>query len=59
MRFLPRRNPIPFARWASLSGTTLAEGQTFSGGAGVAQTAFDCAYRIEAVPDWMIERVKA
>ena len=58
MRFLPRRNPNPFARWASLLGTTLAEGQT-SGSAGERMTAFDYAYRIEAVPDWMIERVKA
>ena len=58
MRFLPRRNPIPFARWASLSGTAHAKGQT-SGDAGEHMTAFDCAYRIEAVPDWMIERVKA
>ena len=59
MRFLPRRNPNPFARWASLLGTTHAEGQTSGGGAGEHMTAFDCAYRIEAVPDWMIERVKA
>ena len=58
MRFLPRRNPIPFARWASLSGTARAKGQT-SGGAGEHMTSFDDAYRIEAVCDWLIEQVKA
>jgi len=40
-------------------GTTLAEGQTSSGGAGEHMTSFDYAYRIEAVRDWLFGQVKA
>ena len=40
-------------------GTTLAEGQTSGGGAGEHMTSFDCAYRIEAVRDWLFEQAKA
>ena len=40
------------------SGTTLADGQTASGGAGEHMTSFDYAYKIEAVRDWLFEQSK-
>ena len=41
------------------TGSTLAEGQTASGGAGEHMTSFDYAYKIEAVRDWLFEQVKS
>ena len=40
------------------AGTTLADGQTASGGAGEHMTSFDYAYKIEAVRDWLFEQSK-
>ena len=39
-------------------GSTLAEGQTASGGAGEHMTSFDYAYKLEAVRDWLFEQSK-
>ena len=39
-------------------GTTLAEGQTASSGAGEHMTSFDYAYKLEAVRDWLFEQSK-
>ncbi len=38
------------------AGTTLAEGQTASSGAGEHMTSFDYAYKLEAVRDWLFEQ---
>ncbi|MBQ6502430.1 MAG: hypothetical protein IJI57_00780 [Flexilinea sp.] len=38
------------------AGTTLAEGQTASSGAGEHMTSFDYAYKIEAVRDWLFQQ---
>ena len=40
------------------AGTTLAEGQTASSGAGEHMTSFDYAYKLEAVRDWLFEQSK-
>ena len=39
-------------------GSTLAEGQTASGGAGEHMTSFDYAYKIEAIRDWLFAQEK-
>ena len=39
-------------------GSTLADGQTSGGGAGEHMTSFDCAYRLEAVRDWLFAQSK-
>ena len=39
-------------------GTTLAEGQSASGGAGEHMTSFDYAYKLEAVRDWLYRQSK-
>ena len=39
-------------------GSTLAAGQTGSGGAGEHMTSFDYAYKLEAVRDWLFEQVR-
>ena len=39
-------------------GTTLAEGQSSSGGAGEHMTSFDYAYKLEAVRDWLFQQSK-
>ena len=38
------------------AGTTLAEGDSASGGAGEHMTSFDYAYKIEAVRDWLFQQ---
>ena len=40
------------------AGTTLAEGQSGSAGAGEHMTSFDYAYKLEAVRDWLLQQVK-
>ena len=39
-------------------GTTLAEGQSGSTGAGEHMTSFDYAYKLEAVRDWLFAQSK-
>ena len=40
------------------AGTTLAEGQSGSSGAGEHMTSFDYAYKLEAVRDWLCQQTK-